>query len=254
MSGFTYRLTALCILLVFAFAGSGLAQTGSAQLGGIVLDPSRALIPGVNVTATNADTNVTVTTITNESAAYSFPALQPGTYTISAALPGFKKETINKLNLPYAGQVRQDFTLQVGTASETVEVTITADSILRESSASVGDVLTRTQIENLPLVGNNILDLLATLPGMRSSALGTAFDTVNGLGTNTINATRDGLSINDTRNPSEIYGTRALSQTILLPDLVGEVRMILAPVDAELGRGNSQIQISTRSGTNKYTG
>jgi hypothetical protein len=45
-----------------------------------------------------------------------------------------------------------------------------------------------------------------------------------------------------------------MSQTILLPDLVGEIRMILSPVDAELGRGNSQIQISTRSGTNRYTG
>ena len=45
-----------------------------------------------------------------------------------------------------------------------------------------------------------------------------------------------------------------MSTTTILPDLVGEIRMILSPVDAELGRGNAQIQISTRSGTNQYTG
>ena len=49
-------------------------------------------------------------------------------------------------------------------------------------------------------------------------------------------------------------GRYLLSDTTLLPDMVGEIRLILSPVDAELGRGNSQIQISTRSGTNKYTG
>ena len=49
-------------------------------------------------------------------------------------------------------------------------------------------------------------------------------------------------------------GYSLLSTTTLNPDLVGEIRLILSPVDAELGRGNSQVQITTRSGTNRYTG
>ena len=52
----------------------------------------------------------------------------------------------------------------------------------------MGNVLSREQIDNLPLVGNNVLSLLETLPGLRSSEFGTAFDTINGLGTNSINA------------------------------------------------------------------
>jgi hypothetical protein len=124
--------------------------------------------------------------------------------------------------------------------------------------------LTRRSIENLPLVGNNILDLLETLPGLQiNNSTNDAFDTVNGLGLDTINVTRDGLSINDGRYAAGSTGGGAaiagkgrylLSSTTLNPDLVGEIRLILSPVDAELGRGNSQIQISTRSGTNRYSG
>ena len=108
-----------------------------------------------------------------------------------------------------------------------------------------------------------MLDLLDTLPGLRTSPADDAFDTVNGLGIDTINVTRDGLSINDGRYAAGSTtggaaiagkGRYLLSDTTLLPDLVGEIRLILSPVDAELGRGNSQIQISTRSGTNRYTG
>src|SRR5262249_43702282 len=115
-------------------------------------------------------------------------------------------------------------------------------------------VLTQDKIENLPLVGNNVLDLLFTMPGLRLSPLGDAFDTVNGLGVNTINTTRDGLSTVDTRFYPEFWGTKTFSTTTITPDLVGEIRLIVSPVDAEIGRGNAQVQIRTRSGTNRYNG
>ncbi len=166
--------------------------------------------------------------------------------------------------MPYAGQVRVNFTLEVGRASQTVEVTVDAESLLTQSSASVSDVLTQAKIESMLVVGNNVLDLLTALPGMAISPTGnTSFDTVNGLNLDTINVTRDGLSINDGRYAagSTLGGTAIagkgrdlLSDTTLLPDLVGEVRLVTSPVDAELGRGNAQIQIRTRSGTNRYNG
>jgi hypothetical protein len=248
----TFMITAL---LLFSFATSAIAQTGSAQLGGTVTDQTNALIPGVTVTATNVDTNVAQTTISNESGAYSFPVLQPGTYRVTGSLPGFKQAVFNNVELPYAGQVRINIAMQVGVTDTTVDVTVEGATLLRQSSASVGDVLSQNQIQNLPLVGNNILDLLATLPGLRDGGQAEGQDsTINGLGMNTVNTTRDGMSINDARNSPQIWGTRVLSQTALLPELVGEIRMIVAPVDAEMGRGNTQVQIATRSGTNRYTG
>ncbi len=140
-----------------------------------------------------------------------------------------------------------------------------AISAISANSASVGDVLPESRINNLPIVGNNVLSLLNVLPGLRVSLGGTQLNTIGGLGLNTMNITRDGLTSNDTRFGPEgdlsanttlpnFGGLGVMSPTTINPDLVGEIRLILSPVDAELGRGNSQIQITTRSGTNKYTG
>jgi hypothetical protein len=235
-------------------AGGAFAQTGNGSLGGIVQDTTKALIPGVSLTATNVDTNVSLNQVTNESGAYNFPVLPPGTYKIKAELPGFKTEVVNDVRLPYAGQIRIDVTLQVGQSTDSIDVVIGADSIMRDSSASVGDVLTQERIQDLPIVGNNVLNLLDTLPGLRLSAAGDQFNTITGLGMDTLNATRDGMSTVDTRYNYQSYGRNVLSSTTLLPDLIGEVRLIVSPVDAELGRGNAQIQIRTRSGTNHYNG
>jgi hypothetical protein len=245
-------------VLLLSFSSSGFGQTGNALLGGTVQDPSKALIPGVTISAKNVSTGITLTQISNESGTYNFPVLQPGTYEVSAELPGFKKAIQKEVQLPYAGSVRIDFTLEVGNLAQTVEVTVAGNAALRESSASVGDVLTQDRVQNLPLVGNNVLDLLSTLPGIAINPDGEHLNTVGGLSLNTINATRDGLPIGDDRqaanDPSYRPGYKAFSPTTLVPDLVGEIRLILSPVDAELGRGNAQIQIVTRSGTNKYNG
>lgn len=81
----------------------------------------KALIPGVTITAKNVATGITARQISNESGIYNFPSLQPGTYEISAELPGFKK-SIQRTELPYAGQVRVNFTLEVGDATANVGV------------------------------------------------------------------------------------------------------------------------------------
>jgi hypothetical protein len=240
--------------LILLNANAVFAQSGNAQLGGLIEDSSKALIPGVTVTATNVDTNVTQTTLSNESGTYTFAALAPGKYKVSADLSGFKKVVNNEVVLPYAGQVRVNFTMEIGQTNQTVEITANSANQLRESSASVGDVLTSDKIRNLPLVGQNILDLMVTLPGFRKDPNFSTLDNINGLNMDSVNVTRDGITVNDGRNSTTLFGTNALSTTVILPELVGEVRMILSPVDAELGRGNSQLQISTRSGTNRYTG
>ena len=136
--------------LLLALSGNAFAQGGNAQLGGLVEDPSKALVPGVTVTAKNVGTGVATRQITNDTGVYSFPALQPGTYEVSAELPGFKK-AVQKAELPYAGQVRVNFTLELGQTSQTVDVQVSAASVLRESSGSVSDVLTLQKIESLPL-------------------------------------------------------------------------------------------------------
>ena len=91
----------LCLVLVTNAFG----QTSNATLGGTVSDASRALVPGVTITATNNDTGVVTTVLSNESGAYQFPNLQTGTYKVGAALPGFRSQTYSDVVLGIAQQV-----------------------------------------------------------------------------------------------------------------------------------------------------
>jgi hypothetical protein len=150
--------------------------------------------------------------------------------------------------------LRVNITLEVGQLDSKVEVAISADSVLAETSASVGTVLPQQRVQDLPLVGQNVLSLLDVLPGFRASPVADSASTIGGLNLDYTNTTIDGLSTVSSRDSASLWGRQVLTTNVINPDLVGEIRLILSPVDAELGRGNSQIQIQTRSGTNRYTG
>src|SRR5438876_11191336 len=90
-------------------------QSSNASLSGTVSDAANALIPGVSITATNADTGVVSTALTNETGTYNIPGLLPGVYKVTAELPGFQTRTFTDVRLGNAGQVRLNFTLQLAT-------------------------------------------------------------------------------------------------------------------------------------------
>src|SRR5215471_20875415 len=117
------------------------AQTTNANLGGTVSDSTGALIPGVSITATNTQTGIVTTVISNEAGAYQFASLQPGSYKVSSELNGFQTQQYNNVALGISQQVRLNFALQVGGVAQSVEVTVAADTLLATSSSSVGTVL-----------------------------------------------------------------------------------------------------------------
>src|SRR6059036_2436443 len=112
------RLFVAGVLLWSVLVANTFAQTTNATLGGTVSDASRALIPGVTVTATNTQTGIVSTGATNETGSYNFPSLQPGTYKVSAELPGFQPQAYNDVTLGVSQQVRLNFTLQVSGQSQ----------------------------------------------------------------------------------------------------------------------------------------
>src|SRR5438874_5147852 len=91
------RLLAAALLLFSVFFTNTFAQTTNATLGGTVSDASKALIPGVTVTATNTGTGIVSTVLTNETGAYNFPSLQTGTYKVTAELAGFQTQTYSEI-------------------------------------------------------------------------------------------------------------------------------------------------------------
>jgi hypothetical protein len=246
------RFRAIFVLLftMSVFAGNGFGQA-IGSITGVVQDATGARIPGVTVTATATATGVKSETFTNEAGAYNFSNLSVGPYGLEAALPGFRSARVANIDLRSNETLRFDLTMEVGNLDTQIEVSVDAREVLAVSSASIGQVLSETQVAELPLVGGDVLDLVSVLPGFRvgGGVAGVNTDSFAGISSNSINTVRDGLSVSDGRFQNGVFGT-----TVLNPDMVQEVRLILTPVDAEFGRGNGQVQITTRSGTNSYNG
>src|SRR5262245_43678617 len=236
------------LLLAVVLPNNIFAQTSNASVGGFVQDSSGAYIPGVTVTATNTQTGIATTAVTNEAGAYDIRSLLPGTYRLSAELPGFKSRVFSDVQLGASNAARYNFTLEVGALTDQVEVTAERAALIAESSPTIGQVLTEAKVRDLPLVTNNVLDLMKTMPGVRGGIYSST-TTFAGISASAVNTTRDGLSVQEGR-----YAYGIGSTTLINPDMVGEFRVILAPVDAETGRGNGQVQIITRSGTNQFRG
>ena len=251
------------MLSLCALGGSSFGQSVYSTISGTVEDATKAQIPGVALTATNTATGIVTTTISNEAGVYSFPSLQPGTYKVTAELPGFQTESYTDVQLGNAQQLRLNFSLKVAGGNTAVEVSIAVDTLLATTSSSVGVVLPEARVRDLPLVTQNAQDLVNIMPGVvtPTRSIGTlgdgssqaTFDTfLAGVNAANVNVQRDGVN----NSAGGRYGVNAgfQSATFMNPDMVAEMRVILAPADAELGRGNAQIQVLTRSGTNDYRG
>ena len=220
-----------------------LAQV-NATVSGSVSDASGAFIPGADITATNVNTGIAAMQVSNETGVYVFASLQPGTYRVSAVLPGFQTQTYQNVVLSQGQQVRLNFTLEVAVVGQTVEVSVNADTLLATTSASIGDALPDVEVRNLPLAVRDVLALIRTTAG----AVGSNFGGQSG---GALNTTRDGLVVMDTRYMATVG---AQGGTFVSPDLVEEVQIVVGSVDAEAGRGSGQVSLQTRSGTNDFHG
>src|SRR5215471_10259872 len=244
------KLMVAVVLLVHVPAICLIAQTSNATLGGTVSDASGALIPGVMVTATNTGTGIVTSVLSNESGSYQFASLQTGTYKVSPELSGFQTQIYNNVVLGLSQQVRLNFALQVGGVAQSIEVSVAGDTLIATTSSSVGSVLPDTTVRDLPLGTRSVMDLVFTAAGTGPQGYTTAGEgNFAGGRISQTNVTRDGFVVSDGR-----YSFGAWSATYTSPDLVEEVRVITAPVDAEGSRGAGQVQMVTRSGTNQFRG
>jgi hypothetical protein len=237
------------VLLSLVLCTYALGQSTNATVSGTVEDSTRAVLPGVTITVTNTATGVASTAVTNEAGTYNVPSLLPGPYKVTAELPGFQTKTY-EVTLGNAQTVRLNFSLNVAGVGTAVEVSVAVDTLIATSSASIGEVLSQDKLNNLPLVGNNALFLVNTLAGTRMDDNGVT-GTFAGMTNYNVNVQRDGI---DASASARYMQAGIQTATMMSPDLIGEVRLIVAPVDAEMGRGNGQMIVQTRSGTNQYRG
>src|SRR5437867_8588867 len=121
----------VCTLVLFG-ARLCYGQATSGEITGKIADASGAVIPGVEVTATNAATGVTRTVVSETSGIYRIPQLPPGTYTLKSALTGFKTAMREAVTVSVRDVIHVDLTLEVGSISEIVTVSEEASLVNTE--------------------------------------------------------------------------------------------------------------------------
>ncbi|MBN2321107.1 MAG: TonB-dependent receptor, partial [Acidobacteria bacterium] len=244
-------LLGVAALILLLFSAQAFSQS-NASIGGTVMDESEGVLPGATVTVTNVATGISREVFTDESGVFNIVGLQVGNYTVTAELDGFQKKTLTGVRLVPNDQIKVNLKLPVGVIEEEILVSVETESVLLESSPSVGMVLPETQVSDLPLVNSNALDLIKVMGGVNitPNAIWAADQTtLAGVGADQVNVQRDGVTVNDVR-----WAVGMSSPVHLNPEIVGEIKLVVAPVDAEMGRGSGQVQVVTKSGNNEYTG
>jgi len=250
-----YGITLLCLALL----PSASAQVTTADLVGTITDQAGAVISNAAVTAENFDTHETRNTRTGASGDYALSLLPPGTYTLTITNPGFKTVTIPRITLQVGDRARNDAQLQVGAATQTVEVTAATPALQTDSSV-VRDTVSAQAVQDLPLNGRNFVQLVTTAPGVAPGPSGsilsgtrpderrqTANITANGQNERFNNQLVDGMDNNEREQ-----GTILIRPSI---DSLAEVHVDVNNYTAEAGRtGGAVINLITKSGTNQFHG
>jgi Carboxypeptidase regulatory-like domain/TonB dependent receptor-like, beta-barrel len=250
----------LLLLLIGALCGAALplgAQVLYGSLVGNVSDSTGAAIPGATVTVTNTGTGVTHDATSDAIGAYRFPTLQPGTYTVTVKLEGFR--TFSRADVPVTlnSIARVDASLQLGQLSETVSVS-GESPILQTDRAEVRSELKARELENLPVaVNRNYQYLFRVLPGFTPPAEAHSVPSnpsralvfnVNGASRSSNNIRIDGVSTTNIWLPHVAAYVPALES-------LETVNIVTNSFDAEQGlAGGSAINAQIKSGTNNVHG
>src|SRR5438270_4124422 len=164
---------------LFACAALLFAQMNNGTLEGVVSDPTGAAVPGAEVQVTNLATGQAFKTTTTERGEWVIPALPIAPYRIAATKPGFKASVSDNVEIHAGVPVSVNMKLELGQATETVEVLGGAE-IGQATSAAVSSTVTGRQIFELPFPSRNAIELLITQPGT-STPTNPRSSSINGL-------------------------------------------------------------------------
>ncbi|HEU5339683.1 TonB-dependent receptor [Edaphobacter sp.] len=253
----------VCCLALF-LTRSVLAQA-TTSLSGTVTDTSGAVVPGAAVKLVSPLTGVTRATTTDKGGAYAFPQLAPGRYELTVVSAGFATAKRPAFDLLVSQPATINMTLSVATSVSEVTVSAGGQPMLNTTDATLGNTFEGKQIQDLPIEGRNVPDLLSLQPGVtflgrtdsntgNTSVGNTSGDSrsgaTNGGRSDQSNITLDGVDVNDVNNGYAFTSVLRVTQ-----DSVSEFRVTTTNPNAEEGRSSgAQVALVTRSGTNSIHG
>ncbi len=244
-----YFISLLCVL-----AAAGIASAQTAQITGRITDSSGAVVVGASVEVTATATGLLRKATSNNEGYYSVPLLQPGSYRMTVRVNGFKPEGREGIKLEISQVARLDYALEIGSVTESVEVSAGAQLIQSETT-EVGQVIDNKQILEMPLNGRNYLQLATLTAGVvPHRSLGD-----NGaLTTGGMHRTQTDVLVDGNDNAIRFQGGPLNSQIQAVQppvDSVGEFKVITNNMSAEHGfRAGAKILVGTKSGSNEIHG
>jgi Carboxypeptidase regulatory-like domain len=245
---------AFCVFLLTCRVVCGQAVSGTIL--GTVSDPTGAAVPNAQITIVLTGQSAVHTSVTNESGNFIEPDLPSGTYTVTVAAPGFKKETRENIVLLTNTTERVDVSLITGSASETVTVSA-APPLLQTDRADISTNLESRQIANLPLSsGNSFQSLLNTVPGMAPVVFNNSqfYNANNDL---SVNANGQSSYVNLYQIEGIDDDQRTGIHIILVPPAaaIQNVDITTNNFEAEFGRAvGTVVNVTLKSGTNQFHG
>jgi hypothetical protein len=243
------RRLAVVIFFVFLLASHVFAQTGNASLTGFIQDTSKAFIPDVRVLAINTDTNQQFEATTKKDGSYNIASLPVGPYRMQVEKVGFRTILKENLFLHTQDVLQINYQMDIGSTSETITVSGESNSI-NTTDATVGSVIDRKFVQDIPLNGRSFQSLILLSPGVvtntpQGTDPGGEFS-VNGLRTDSNNFMLDGVSAMNgaALGFSRVTSTGSLStstvlgttQSIISIDALQEFRIATSTYSAEYGR------------------
>jgi len=241
---FTLAWGSLILLLLCAHFAVG--QSVYAGIHGTVVDPSGAVVPNVNVLATNTKTGATINAISKSNGDFEFLQLPVGTYVVSASKDQFKTFKTNPFTLVLNQNYNLPITLMLGQSTETVEVK--ADAVQADTTnTQIQSVVEATQITSLPLIGRNWTQLEQLSAGVQASSDRFGTFSVSGSQSNQSSYLINGMDSNDL----------PLNTPLIIPsaDAIQEFNLIQNSINPEYGRNSGAIVSAViKNGTNQFHG
>jgi Carboxypeptidase regulatory-like domain/TonB dependent receptor len=243
------------------------AQSPNGTINGLVLDPSNRVIAGADVLVINDVTGVRYSSKTNNEGIYVVPSLPPGPYRLQISKVGFKTLIKPDIVLNVRDALSINFTLPVGAVFETVTIEGGAP-LVKTESASVGTVIDKQFVENLPLNGRSFNTLLQLTPGVviaPATSVPGEF-AISGQRTTSNNFTVDGVSADFGVSPylglsgtgggtSQAFSAIGGTSSLVSVDALQEFRIETSSFAPEFGRTpGGQVMLTTRSGANRFHG
>ena len=257
-------------LLTLCSVPRALAQGSYGTVVGTVTDSTGATVPGAQVVLRNTGTNQSQTTNAGAGGTYSFQNLIPGQYSVTVTYAGFKSASSTGIDVTIGGTARVDEALEAGAVTEIVNVSAVSSTNLHTDNATLDGVIEGLQVQEAPLNGRNVNNLLDFVPGVTPGG-GTQGSTVANGGSGNFQAggqtqaiAYGNYQIGGGFSGQSLFFIDGMNQNVpennvntLVPtqDAVQEFRVSTNNISAEFGGfGGGVIQISTKSGTNQFHG